>query len=281
MATIAAQGGLVILAGHLEGSAGIVQAWSISFYAAALLFILLCGWHYLVLPRPGLDRPAPRSSRGMVSEYPRIVSLYFRRQDILAVLAFFLFYRFAESQLVKLIAPFLLDPRSQGGLGLTTSQVGFAYGTVGIIALSIGGLLGGYCIYRNGLKFWLWPMVFIMHLPDLVFVYLSQAMPQSFFIVNFAIALEQFGYGFGFTAYTMYMIMVSEGDYRTVFYAISTGFMALGMMVPGMFSGWLQEMMGYRNFFLWIVISTIPGFIVPALVRIDPGYGKHGNKAER
>lgn len=192
----------------------------------------------------------------------------------MAVLAFFLFYRFAESQLVKLIAPFLLDPRSVGGLGLNTSEVGFVYGTVGIIALSAGGLLGGYVIYRNGLKRWLWPMVFAMHLPDLVFVYLSQAMPQSLVIINCAIALEQFGYGFGFTAYTMYMIMISEGDYRTVFYAISTGFMALGMMAPGMFSGWLQEMLGYRNFFLWIVLSTIPGFIVPALVRISPDYGK-------
>jgi len=274
VATIAAQGGLVILAGNLETASGVVQAWSISFYAAAILFVMLCGYHFLVLPSPGLDRPAPRSSRNLFSEYVRIISLFFQRKDIIAVLAFFLLYRFAESQLVKLIAPFLLDPRSAGGLGMTTAEVGFAYGTVGIIALSAGGLLGGYVIYRNGLKYWLWPMVFVMHLPDLAFVYLSQAMPQNLLLINCAIALEQFGYGFGFTAYTMYMIMISEGDYRTVFFAISTGFMALGMMVPGMFSGWLQETMGYGNFFLWILISTIPGFIVPVFVRIDPDYGK-------
>lgn len=280
VATIAAQGGLVILAGNMEAPSGIVHAWSFSFYGAAALFILLFGYHCFVLPRPGSDRPAPRSSRSLLSDYARIVALYFRRKDIIAVLAFFLFYRFAESQLVKLIAPFLLDPRSGGGLGLTTSEVGFAYGTVGIIALSAGGLLGGYVIYRNGLKRWLWPMVFAMHLPDLAFVYLSQAMPQSLTVINCAIALEQFGYGFGFTAYTMYMIMISEGDYRTVFYAISTGFMALGMMAPGMFSGWLQETMGYRNFFLWIVLSTIPGFIVPALVRISPDYGKRPSRGE-
>ncbi|MEN6463899.1 MAG: AmpG family muropeptide MFS transporter [Syntrophaceae bacterium] len=281
VATIAAQGGLVILAGQMEGANGIVRAWSVSFFACAIVFLLLCGYHFLVLPRPALDRPAPQSSRNLLSEYLRIISLYFQRKDIIAVLAFFLFYRFAESQLVKLIAPFLLDPRTAGGLGLTTSEVGFAYGTVGIIALSAGGLLGGYVIYRNGLKFWLWPMVFAMHLPDLAFVYLSQAMPQSLLLINCAIAVEQFGYGFGFTAYTMYMIMISEGDYRTVFYAISTGFMALGMMVPGMFSGWLQESMGYGNFFLWIVISTIPGFVVPALVRIDPGYGRRQTPSER
>jgi PAT family beta-lactamase induction signal transducer AmpG len=281
VATIAAQGGLVILAGQMEGANGIVLAWSVSFFACAIVFLLLCGYHFLVLPRPALDRPAPQSSRNLLSEYLRIISLYFQRKDIIAVLAFFLFYRFAESQLVKLIAPFLLDPRTAGGLGLTTSEMGFAYGTVGIIALSAGGLLGGYVIYRNGLKFWLWPMVFAMHLPDLAFVYLSQAMPQSLLLINCAIAVEQFGYGFGFTAYTMYMIMISEGDYRTVFYAISTGFMALGMMVPGMFSGWLQESMGYGKFFLWIVISTIPGFVVPALVRIDPGYGRRQTPAER
>jgi PAT family beta-lactamase induction signal transducer AmpG len=280
-ATIAAQGGIVILAGQMEGTSGIIRAWSSAFIACAAVFLLLCGYHYLVLPRPGPDRPARQASGSLLSEYLRIISLYFRRKDIAAVLAFFLFYRFAESQLVKLIAPFLLDPRAAGGLGLTTSEVGFAYGTVGIISLSAGGLLGGYVIYRNGLKFWLWPMVFAMHLPDLVFVYLSQAMPQSLLLINVAIAIEQFGYGFGFTAYTMYMIMISEGDYSTVFYAISTGFMALGMMLPGMFSGWLQEMLGYRNFFLWIVASTIPGFIVPALVRIDPSYGRRQTQTER
>ncbi len=281
VATIAAQGGLVVLAGSMEDAGGIVRAWSLSFFACAIVFALVFGYHSLVLPRPVTDMAAPHSSRGIFSEYLRIISLYFQRKDIIAVLAFFLFYRFAESQLVKLIAPFLLDPRAVGGLGLTTGEVGFAYGTVGIIALCAGGLLGGYSIYRKGLKFWLWPMVFAMHLPDLAFVYLSQAMPQSFLLINCAIAVEQFGYGFGFTAYTMYMIMISEGDYRTVFYAISTGFMALGMMVPGMFSGWLQEAMGYRNFFIWIVVSTVPGFIVPALVSIDPGYGRRNSPVER
>jgi PAT family beta-lactamase induction signal transducer AmpG len=152
--------------------------------------------------------------------------------------------------------------------------VGIIYGTVGIISLMLGGLLGGYAIYRKGLKFWIWIMVCAVHLPDLVYVYLSQTLPDNFYLINLCVAVEQFGYGFGFTAYTMFMIMVSEGEYKTVHYAIATGIMALGMMVPAMFSGWLQEQMGYPNFFLWVMAATIPGFIVTGLVKIDPEFGK-------
>ena len=279
IATLAAQGGIVIIAGYLEQQGlGIARAWSISFLLLCALFACFFVYHFFVLPSPKSDRPAPRlSSRSIVPEYMAIIGLYFRRKDIVALLAFLLFYRFAESQLVKMIAPFLLDPRSKGGLGLTTAEVGLVYGTIGIIALSAGGLLGGYVIYRRGLKFWLWIMVFAMHLPDLAFVYLSQALPENIWLINAAIAMEQFGYGFGFTAYTMYMIMISDGEFKTVFYAISTGFMALGMMVPGMFSGWLQELVGYQHFFIWVVVSTLPGFIVPALVSIDPNFGKRNS----
>jgi PAT family beta-lactamase induction signal transducer AmpG len=189
-----------------------------------------------------------------------------------------LFYRFAEAQLVKLVQPFLIDPRDKGGLGLTTSEVGIVYGTIGVIALTLGGLIGGYVISRKGLKWWLWPMVLIMHTPDLAFVYLSHYQPTNFLLINLAVAAEQFGYGFGFTAYMMFMIMISQGEHKTAHYAICTGIMALGMMLPGMYSGALQEQIGYSGFFEWVLISTIPGFIVAALVRIDPEFGK--KKAE-
>jgi PAT family beta-lactamase induction signal transducer AmpG len=158
--------------------------------------------------------------------------------------------------------------------------VGLIYGTVGVVALTLGGLLGGYAVYHKGLKYWLWPMVFTMHLPDLIFVYLAYAQPQDFHTINLAVAVEQFGYGFGFTAFTMYMIMIADGDCKTVHYAISTGIMALGMMFPAMASGWIQEMLGYRHFFVWVVISTIPGFIVAALVNIDPAFGKRAEKGK-
>jgi PAT family beta-lactamase induction signal transducer AmpG len=276
IAMVATQGGLVIFAGYLEGSGrDIATAWSITFFLAAAVFATLFLYHLFVLPYPPADRPAQRTpSASTAREFLHIFGLFFKKKEILAILAFFLFYRLAETQLFKMIAPFLLDPRSRGGLGLITQDVGIIYGTVGIIALLLGGLLGGYAVYRKGLRFWIWIMVCAMHLPDLAFVYLSQALPENFYLINLAVAVEQFGYGFGFTAYTMFMIMVSEGEYRTVHYAISTGIMALGMMVPAMMSGWLQEQLGYQNFFLWVMAATIPGFIVAGLVKIVPEFGK-------
>jgi len=274
IAMIAGQGGLVVLAGTLEPVLGIARAWSITFYAIAAFFLILFLYHRFVLPYPVSDKSTlGGKTKGVFSEFARTFVLFFRRKDIWIILLFLIFYRFAEAQLVKLVSPFLLDVREKGGLGLSTSDVGIVYGTVGILALTAGGLLGGYVISKKGLRKWLWPMIIIMNVPDLVFVYLSQFQSSGFLLINSAIALEQFGYGFGFTAYLMYMIYVSQGEHKTAHYAICTGFMALGMMLPGMISGGIQELIGYRHFFIWVIISTIPGFIVAALVKIPEGFG--------
>ena len=276
IATIGTKGGLIIFAGYLEGSGhAIPTAWSIAFFLSAAVCSALFLYHCFVLPYPTSDHSASRTpTTPLTVEFLHAFDLFFRKKGIIPILVFFLFYRFAETQIIKILAPFLLDSHLKGGLGLTTSEVGVIYGTVGVIALMLGGLLGGYAISRKGLKFWIWTMVCAMHLPDLVYVYLSQALPDNLLMINLCVAVEQFGYGFGFTAYTMFMIMVSEGEYKTVHYAISTGIMALGMMVPAMFSGWLQEQLGYQNYFLWVMAATIPGFIVTALVKIDPEFGK-------
>jgi len=171
------------------------------------------------------------------------------------------------------VTPFLLDPVARGGLGLTTSDVGIAYGTIGVIALTTGGILGGLTIARWGLDRCIWPMTFAIHVPNLVFLYLAAAQPRDFNVVCAALAIEQFGYGFGFAAFLMYMIHVAEGPRKTAHYAICTGFMALGMMVPGMWSGWLQEQLGYVRFFAWVCAATIPAFAVVAFVRIPEGFG--------
>ena len=256
-------------------SGDISLAWSVTFVVIALLFILFFLYHRFFLPYPTTDgNIGSVRLKSFFSEFLKIFGVYFKRKDIMVTLAFLLLYRFAEAQLVKLVTPFLLDPRDKGGLGLTTSEVGLTYGTVGIVALTLGGLLGGYLVSRQGLRFWLWPMVLIIHLPDLAFVYLSQVQPESRLLINAAVATEQFGYGFGFTAYMLYMILVSEGKHKTAHYAICTGFMALGMMLPGMLSGWLQELVGYRHFFIWIMLSTIPGFLVAWFVKIDPLFGR-------
>ncbi len=280
LSMIATQGGLVILAGALEGAGyDIPTAWAIALFMAACVFSALLLYHFFILPYPVSDRPASHiSSTSITLEFLHTFGLFFRKKGIVSIVAFLLFYRFAETQIVKIVAPFLLDPHAKGGLALTTSEVGIIYGTVGIISLMLGGLLGGYAIYRKGLKFWIWIMVCAVHLPDLVYVYLSQALPSNFYLINLCVAVEQFGYGFGFTAYTMFMMMISEGEFKTVHYAIATGIMALGMMVPAMFSGWLQEQMGYPNFFLWVMAATIPGFIVTGLIKINPEFGKKRDK---
>jgi PAT family beta-lactamase induction signal transducer AmpG len=279
LAMITGQGLLVVLAGTLEPHIGIASAWSITFGVTALMFASLFFYHRYILPHPESDHAALNtSSQHIWSEFSKTFVLFFKRKEIWSILAFLFFYRFAEAQLVKLVQPFLLDAREKGGLGLTTSEVGIAYGTVGIIALVIGGLLGGYVISKKGLKWWLWPMVIIMHFPDLVFVYLSHAQPASFLLINIAVAFEQFGYGFGFTAYTMFMIYISRGEYKTAHYAICTGIMALGMMLPGMISGALQEWLGYKIFFVWVMLSTIPGFLVAALVSIESNFGKQSSE---
>lgn len=275
IAMIAGQGGLVFLAGSLEPHWGITAAWSAMFIAAAVLFGSLSLFHRFFLPYPESDKPSHRAeSENFKKEFVRAFVIFFRRKDIGIVLSFLLLYRFAEAQLVKLVPPFLLDARARGGLGLSTREVGVVYGTVGILALVAGGLIGGYVISRQGLRWWLWPMAVIMHAPDLAFVYLSHVLPANLYFINLAVAAEQFGYGFGFTAYAMYMIYVSRGEYATAHYAVCTGIMALGMMLPGMFSGKIQELLGYQNFFFWVVLSTIPGFIVTALVKIPEDFGK-------
>ncbi len=250
-------------------------SWSITFFILAGLFLMFFFYHKRTLPYPAADfAGVAENSRNLFSEFINTFVLFFKKKNIGLIIAFLMLYRFAEAQLVKLAAPFLLDAREIGGLALTTGQVGFVYGTVGILFLTFGGLLGGFVTARKGLKYWLWWMLIAINLPDAVYVYLSYVQPDDYLLINLSVALEQFGYGFGFTAYMLYMIYVSEGEHKTAHFAICTGFMALGMMIPGMFSGWLQEVIGYQHFFVWIMIATIPAFIVSKLIRIDPEFGK-------
>ena len=276
IATIAGQGLLIMFAGYLEKSErGIPYAWSMTFLVMAGLFLALFVYHAFVLPRPDSDRPAANvSARGLLREFLLTFRSFFQKEGIGVALLFMLLYRFPEAQLAKMSIPFLLDPLSEGGLGMTTEQIGFTQGTVGIIGLTIGGILGGIAVARNGLKHWLWAMVWAISLPDLVYVYLSYFLETSLLWVNVCIFIEQFGYGFGFTAYMMYLIYFSRGTHSTAHYAICTAFMALGMMLPGMAAGWLQEQLGYRLFFIWIMVCCVATFAVTALLKIDPEFGK-------
>ena len=260
-----------------EGLSGDIPfAWMVTFLIMGGLFIFFFIYHKFIFPYPPEDKTVAKESsvKRTMTEFFRTFVIFFKKKHIGLILAFILLYRLGEAQLVKLATPFLLDPFEAGGLSLTTGQIGFVYGTVGLIALTLGGILGGFLAAKNGLKYWLWWMIIAINLPDLVYVYLSYTQTTNFLLINLMVSIEQFGYGFGFTAFMLYLIYISEGDHKTSHYAIATGFMALGMMIPGMFSGWLQEIIGYQHFFIWVCIATVPGLIVAKFINIDPGFGR-------
>ena len=274
LASLSAQGGLVYLAGLWQERTGsVLQAWAMVFGLLAAVFVAVGLHHAFALPRPAADQPTAGGG-GLVTEFLGVFAAFLRKPGIPTILAFLLLYRLGEAQALKLLSPFLLDARDKGGLGLSTREVGIVYGTVGIIALTVGGLLGGWAISRRGLKAMLWPMILATHVPVAVFLLLALYQPTSLGLIGGALAVEQFGYGFGFTAYMLYMMLVADGPHKTAHYAICTGFMALGMMLPGMAAGWIEDQIGYVKFFAWVLACTVPSFVVIARLKIDPEFGR-------
>jgi len=281
LAMITGQGLLIILAGYLESiqlfgqnEKSIPMAWSFTFMIITICFLIIALYHKFALPKPHED--GDREIKGItdiLNDFGETFITFFTKKDIWKIIGMLLVYRLGESQLVKMASPFLLDSKEIGGLALSTTDVGIIYGTIGVISLTIGGILGGYLASRKGLKHWMWWMVIAINLPNLVYVYLSQALPDSFVLISASVAVEQFGYGFGFTAYMLYQIYVSQGKHKTAHFAFCTGLMALGMMLPGMISGWIQELIGYQHFFIWVMLCTIPSFVMVKLIDIDPKFG--------
>ena len=273
LAAILAKGQLVILAGILAGSANnFAFAWSVVFGLVAGLIVALGGYHRFV-PQPAADVPGD-AGRNFTGEFFKTFAAFFKKPGIGTSLLFLLIYRFGEAQLMPMTQLFCLDPRSNGGLGLSNAQVGFIYNTVGVSAMICGGLLGGFVISRNGLRSWLWPMLLAIHLPDAVFVWLASAQPENLVAIGAGIAVEQFGYGFGFASYMLFMIYLARGAHSTAHYALCTGFMAMGMMLPGLWSGWLAAHLGYKWFFIWVLLATIPSFLVMTRISVEKDFGK-------
>lgn len=272
LAMITGQGLIVVFAGLLETKfSNNTKAWSITMVTVGLLMAGLTLFNLIAAPKVETERTL--KEKESLSFFNVFLSFFQKKQIGLAI-AFILLYRLGESQLVKMSSPFLLDKTEVGGLALTTTQVGTIYGTFGIIALTLGGILGGISISRFGLKKCMLPMVLALNVPNLLYVLLAYFMPESQVAITVSVVIEQLGYGFGFAAFLMYLIFISEGLSKTSHYAIATGFMAAGMMLPGMFSGFLQEWLGYKLFFVWVVIATIPGIIISQLLKYPADYGK-------
>lgn len=272
VAMVTGQGLFVIVVGYLEQRLGDnTQAWSITMVMVAVLMLVLTVVNLVTTPKI-------ESQKEYVKEealtFGKVFLSFFQKKQIGIALVFILMYRLGESQLVKMAAPFLLDDRTEGGLALTTSEVGLIYGTFGIIALSVGGIIGGVVISRDGLGKWLLPMILALNIPNFFYFLLAYWQPESAIFPALIVILEQLGYGFGFAAFMMYLIYIAEGVSKTAHYAIATGFMALGMMLPGMISGFVQEWLGYSGFFLWVVIAAVPGILLVRLVRFPHEFGK-------
>lgn len=295
IASVIGQGGLVMFAGHLEKNTGSVSmAWASTFALLSTFFLIVFFYHMAVLPRPASDHPLPGvTAKGIAREFIGTFATFFRKPHIVAALAFMLLYRMPEALCIKLVQPFLKDPLEAGGLALSTQQIGFVNGTVGVVALLAGGIFGGLVIARSGLKRAIWPMAAALALPCVVYCYLAAMQPADFVTVSVLIAIEQFGYGYGFTAYMMYLMYFSRGESSTSHYAFCTAFMALGMMLPGMAAGWIYETLdrlgaesmmhtfaafflpadaaasghiGYLAFFIFVMVCTLATFAVTHLV---------------
>lgn len=283
-ATIFGQGILVMLAGWLEegkilpSTAGnIPLAWSLSFYLLAAIFLALALYHKFILPRPASDKSRDNITPvGLLKDFFLTFGSFFKKKDLGLVFFFILTYRLGESQLVKIASPFLLDKGEAGGLALPTATVGMVYGTIGIISLLVGGIIGGIVVSRQGLKKWILPMALAINLPDLLYVYMASVLPQNIWLIIASVAMEQLGYGFGFTAFMLFLIYIANGEHKTSHYAIGTGFMALGMMLPGMAAGAIQEALGYQRFFWFVCLCTLPGIFASWMVsrKLPEDYGK-------
>ena len=276
IATIFSSGLLVGLAGALQViTRSIRYSWSLVFYLMAGLFIAFWLYHNWILPRPSEDsEKQTKTVSGIWNEFCQTLITFFQKPQVLAGICFMLFYRMPEGLLAKVSALFLVDAPHNGGLGLSDGEYGLVQGTVGVIGLTIGGILGGFCASRDGLKRWLWPMVLAITLPDIVYVLLAYLLPSSLVTISVCVFIEQFGYGFGFSAYMLYLIYYSQGEHKTSHYALCTAFMALSMMIPGLFAGALQEAVGYRTFFIIVMLACAMTYAVTACLKIDPEFGK-------
>ncbi len=276
LAVVFGRGFLVMLAGLFERvTNNTVFSWCLIFYLVAAIFIALWLLHSKTLPKPKADKGKEiLEPFDVFSHFLHTLKIFFNKPFMLSGLLFIVFYRMPEGLLSPIVQLFMLDSPDKGGLGLTKVDFGLIHGIIGVVGLLLGGIVGGIVVSRHGLKRWLWPMAFAISLPDVLYVYLSFVQSSNLWLVASCVAVEQFGYGFGFTSFMLYLIYYSQGEFKTSHYALCTAFMTISLFLPGLFAGWLQSFAGYRGFFIIVMISTVITFMVTALVRVEPTFGK-------
>jgi PAT family beta-lactamase induction signal transducer AmpG len=281
LSMLTGNGLIVIIGGYLEQEYGDKhKAWSYTMIIVGFIMTVLTIYNYFSTPRTETNINDKQIKSEPKVSFGAVFSSFFQKKQIGLALAFILLFRLGESQLLKMLTPFLIDNQDVGGMGLTTQDVGVIYGTFGVISLTIGGIVGGIVISRDGLGKWMLPMILAMHLPIVGFILLSHFHPESVYYVYATVIAEQFGYGFGFAAFMMYLIYIADGESKTSHYSIATGFMALGMMLPGMLSGFIQEYLGYGNFFIWVFVATIPGLIISRFLIFPKEFGKKSEQSK-
>ncbi|HBZ37170.1 MAG TPA: MFS transporter [Balneola sp.] len=273
------EGVFIVLAGVIAAKPNDPTfSWTSILAIVAVLMIVMSAYHGFILPKPAEDVPVKSEGESQLKAVLNTFVVFLKKEQIVLSILFILLYRLGEGQLVKLAAPFLLDAREAGGLGLSVTEVGVVNGIIGLLALTVGGIFGGIVISRHGLKKWLWPMIFIINLPNVAYWYLAHYQPESFITISTLVGVEKFGYGFGFAAFLMFMIYVAKGSHKTAHYAFCTALMALGMLLSGAVSGFIQEQVGYEQFFIWVLISAIPVMIVTPFIKIEDDFGKKKEK---
>ena len=254
---------------------GIQLSWALVFYGLTALFIGLSLYHRFILPNPSEDANKVSVSKSqLLLDFGRTFISFIRKDQSLITIAFLLLFRLPEALITPISQIFLQAPVAKGGLALSEIEFGTVNGIVGVFGLLLGGIIGGMMISRDGLKRWLWPMTAAITLPNIAYVYLAYMLPDSVVAISIAVFIENFGYGFGFSAYMLFMIYFSQGEHKTSHYALCTGFMALSMMIPGLFAGALAEAVGYRWFFVIVMIVCVFPFLVAHQLRIEGNFGK-------
>lgn len=272
---VVGKGGLIALAGFLHKKFDVQWTWSLVFYGLMALFMGLALYHRFILPRPSEDAEKTQVSAGhLLSSFGQTFISFFKKEQALITICFLLLFRLPEALIIPISQLFLQAPKVKGGLALSEIEYGTVNGVVGVVGLLIGGIIGGMMISRDGLKRWVWPMTAAITLPNLAYVYLAYVLPDNVIAISTAVFIENFGYGFGFSAYMLFMIYFSQGEHKTSHYALCTGFMALSMMIPGLFAGALAQVVGYKWFFVIVMIVCIFPFIVAHQLRIDENFGK-------